>query len=324
MQIFRAIIIAFTVIIAAPTGLGALGISIGSIAAAVDLISRMFAPIEAIAVEFQTIQEALSGLERINEFDREQEENRVEPLSDRKISEPLSISIENMTFGYEEGKNIVKDISFDIEPGTKVALVGRTGAGKSTILNLIAGLYKPNQGSVRIGDVDPFKMPANIRRRTIGIVPQSFPIYDGTIRDAITLYDESITEKEVIDAAKMVGLHEDIMKLPKRYDTLIGEGEIKLSYGQYQLLTLACALVCNPPILLLDEVTSGLDSITEGKVFKALKKVSKDKTILTISHRISGIIDADKVIMLEQGRIVELAHQKNWQVKMDGMLNIIK
>lgn len=164
-------------------------------------------------------------------------------------------------------------------------------------------------------------MPANMRRRTIGIVPQSFPIYDGTIREAITLYDETITEKEVINAAKTVGLHEDIMKLSKGYDTVIGEGEIKLSHGQYQLLTIACALVCNPPILLLDEVTSGLDAITEAKVFKALKEISHDRTILTISHRISGIIDADKVIMLEKGRIVEigipaeLAGEDGWYAK---------
>lgn len=321
MQILRAIIIGITVVIAAPSGLGALGISIGSVAAAVDLISRMFAPIEAIAVEFQTIQEALSGLERIHDFDKEEEEYREELKLDKKVSGHLPISVENISFSYEKGKNIVENISFDIEPGTKVALVGRTGAGKSTILNLVAGLYRPNQGSIKIGEWDPFEMPANMRRRTIGIVPQSFPIYDGTIRDAITLYDETITEEEVIIAAKTVGLHEDIMKLPKGYDTVIGEGEIKLSHGQNQLLTLACALVCNPPILLLDEVSSGLDSITEAKVFKALNEVSKDRTILTISHRISGIIDADKVIMLEKGRIVEtgtpteLAGKDGWYAK---------
>ena len=321
MQMLRAIVIGATVIIAAPTGLGALGISIGSIAAAVDLISRMFAPIEAVAVEFQTIQEAFSGLERIRDFDKEKEEYKEEPILDKKVSANLPISVENISFSYEGGKNIVENISFDIEPGTKAALVGRTGAGKSTILNLVAGLYRPSQGSIKIGGLDPFEMPSNMRRRTIGIVPQSFPIYDGTIKDAITLYDETITDEEVIDAAKTVGLHEDIIKLPKGYDTLIGEGEIKLSHGQYQLLTLACALVCNPPILLLDEVTSGLDSITEGRVFKALNEVSKNRTILTISHRISGIIDADKVIMLEKGRIVEtgtpkeLAGKDGWYAK---------
>ena len=321
MQILRAIIIAVTVIIAAPNGLGALGITVGSVAAAVDLISRMFAPIEAIAVEFQTIQEAASGLERINDFDSEEEECRKELSLDRQIPNQLPISIKNVSFAYDNKKNIVEDISFDIEPGTKVALVGRTGAGKSTILNLVAGLYKPNQGSIKVGEFDPFEMPSNLRRRIIGIVPQSFPIYDGTIKEAITLYDEDIAEEEVVTVAKIVGLHEDIMKLPKEYNTVIGEGEMKFSYGQYQLLALATALVYSPPILLLDEVSSGLDSITEAKIFKALKEISKDRIILTISHRISGIIDADRVIMLESGKIVEtgtpmeLAGKDGWYAK---------
>ncbi len=330
MQMLRAIIITITVIIAAPKGLGALGLTIGSVAAAVDLISRMLAPVEAIAVEFQTIQEAASGLKRINDFDDEKEEKRhIEEnesssmelaLSESTLSD-WSISINDVSFSYENGKSVIKNISFDIEPGTKVALVGRTGAGKSTILNLIAGLYKPSQGSIRMKEFDPFEMPFNVRRRIIGIVPQAFFVYDGTVKDAITLYDETITEEEIITAAKTVGLHEDIIKLPKGYNTLIGEGEIKLSHGQYQLLSLACALVCNPPILLLDEVTSGLDSITEQKIFKALKEISKDRTILTISHKVSGIIDADKVIILENGRIVEtgtpveLAGKNGWYAK---------
>lgn len=321
MQVLRAIIISIIVILAAPSGLGALGISIGSLAAAMDLISRIFAPIEAIAVEFQTIQEAFSGLERIRDFDSEVEENKRKLSSENGMPEDLAISVENLSFSYDNGKNIVENISFSVEPRRKVALVGRTGAGKSTILNLVAGLYKPNEGSVKIGEWDPFQMSANIRRRTVGIVPQTFPVYDGTIRDTITLYDDTITEEEVIIAAKTVGLHDEIMKLPKAYDTIIGEGEVQLSYGQNQLLALACALVCNPPILLLDEVSSGLDSITEAEIFRVIDEVSKNRTILTISHRISGIIDADKVIMLEKGRIVEtgrpmeLAGKDGWYAK---------
>ncbi|SHH84813.1 ABC transporter ATP-binding protein [Sporanaerobacter acetigenes] len=320
MQILRAIVITIAVIVAAPKGLGSLGISIGSIAAAVDLISRMLAPIEAIAVEFQTIQEAISGLERINEFDSEEEE--IKYIQEKpELMKDVSISVQDVSFAYDNGKEIVQNISFDVKQGTKAALVGRTGAGKSTILNLVAGLYRPKEGSIKIGGMDPFEMPFDMRRRTIGIVPQAFPIYDGTVKEAITLYDETITEEEIIAAAKSVGLHEDIMKLSNGYDTFIGEGEIKFSHGQYQLLSLACALVCNPPILLLDEVTSGLDSITEAKIFKVLREVSKDRTILTISHRISGIIDADKVVILEKGKIVEtgtpeeLAGKDGWYAK---------
>lgn len=314
MQVLRAIIITFVVLISAPTGFGSLGLTIGSIAAAIDLISRMLAPIESIAVEFQTIQEALSGLKRINDFDNEQEEFRYSPTNrdlaadlalNKEIYKNLAISMENVSFSYGNKKSVVKNISLKINPGTKVAIVGKTGAGKSTILNLVAGLYAADNGLIKIGTLNPFNMPFSLRRQIIGIVPQVFPIYDGTVKDAITLYDEEITEEAVILAAKTVGLHEDIMKLPKGYMTLIGEGEIQLSYGQYQLLSLACALVMNPPILLLDEVTSGLDTITEQKIFKALKEISLNRTILTISHRVSGIIDADEVIILEKGKIVE-------------------
>lgn len=330
MQILRAVIITITVLIAAPNGLGALGITIGSVAAVIDLISRMFDPIQSIAEEFQTIQEAVAGVKRINDFDNEREEIRQTEKIDRYFTE-LSldksnfnntyISINNMSFSYDNKENIVHDINFNVLPGTKVALVGRTGAGKSTILNLVAGLYRPCIGSIKIQGMDPFIIPANLRRKILGIVPQSFPIYDGTIKDAITLYDDSITDEQVVKACKAVYLHDDIMKFKNGYSTLIGEGEGSLSHGQYQLLALACAIVCNPPILLLDEVTSGLDSITEQKVFKALNEISKERTILTISHRVSGIIGADQVIILDNGRIVEtgtpadLAGKNGWYAK---------
>ena len=208
MQIIRALIISITVIIAAPKGLGTLGISIGAIAAVIDLISRILAPIESIAMEFQTIQEAVSGVKRIQSFASEDEEKRYsdDPVIIKKY-ENLNISVNNAAFSYSKDNKIIKNVSFAVEPGQKTALVGRTGAGKSTILNLIAGLYKPDEGSIEIGGMDPFKMSPNIRRHIMGIVPQSFPVYDVSVRDAITLYDETITEKQVEEAAKIVGLH---------------------------------------------------------------------------------------------------------------------
>ena len=322
-QMLRAIIIVAIVVIASPKGIGAIGLTIGSIAACIDLVSRILAPIESIAMEFQTIQEAFSGMRRIEEFQNLQEEVRYDEedkIRDIRADE-ITIELNNVSFSYGNNKDVVKNLSFKVEPGKKVALVGRTGAGKSTILNLVAGLYEPNRGNITIGDFNPFKIPSNLRRKLIGIVPQNATIYDGTVKDAITLFDETITEEQIIKVAKDVGLHDDIMNLSKGYDTPIGEGEEQLSNGQYQLLSLACAIVCNPPILLLDEMTSGLDAITEKRVFKALKDISQNRTILTISHRVSGIVDADEVIILQKGQIVEqgspkeLAGKEGWYSK---------
>lgn len=327
-QVIKALMIVSVVILASPKGIGVTGLTIGSIAACIDLISRMLDPIESIAVEFQTIQEAVAGLKRIEEFGNLEEEVRddsdsyiIGAAADKLNNYKFDISLTNVSFQYSSGKDVIKDISFNIQPGTKVALVGRTGAGKSTILNLAAGLYEAKKGSIRVGDYNPFKIPPSLRRKIIGIVPQTLSAYGGTIKEAITLYDENISDEKIINSAKTVGLHEDILNLPKGYDTVIGEGEAQLSNGQYQLLALARAVVFNPPILLLDEVTSGLDSITEQKVFKALKEISSGRTILTISHRVSGIIDADEVIILQKGKIVErgtpkeLSGKEGWYAK---------
>lgn len=327
-QMIRATMIVFVVLLASPKGSGSAALSIGSIAACIDLISRMLDPIESIAVEFQSIQEAMAGIKRIQEFGSLPEENRRsenspsgETAADKLKCSKFSISVNNVAFDYGNGKAIVKGISFNIQPGTKVALVGRTGAGKSTLMNLVAGLYEVKEGSIKLGDFNPYSIPPELRRKIIGIVPQAIGIYEGTIKEIITLYDEDITEEQIIASTKAVGLHEDIMSLTKGYDTVVGEGEVQLSNGQYQLLALARAIVFNPPVLLLDEVTSGLDAITEQKVFKALRDISKDRTILTISHRVSGIIDADEVIILQKGKIVErgtpqeLSGKEGWYAK---------
>jgi len=164
-------------------------------------------------------------------------------------------------------------------------------------------------------------MPTELRRRAIGIVPQTVTTFTGKIKDIITLGDKQISETDVMEALKAVGLYEDIEKLPQKYNTVIGEGESNLSFGQMQLLTLARAIVTNPPLLLLDELTSGLDAVTEAGILKAIKNVSTNRTIVTISHRLSGIIDADYVYVCSHGKIVEegkpdeLVQNNGWYAK---------
>lgn len=318
MYITRTVVIAGAIIISAPASGSVLGLTVGSIAAAADLIQRLFAPIEALAMEFQTIQQAISGLHRINEFANEPIEHRNNENITAEIPADTTITLDNVKFSYIQGQHVLRGVSFSALPGKKIAIAGRTGAGKSTFIKLIAGLYAPESGTIRIGGIDPFHMPPSIRRKLIGIVPQDMLTYDGTIKEAISMHDDSISQEEIEAAAKLVGLHEDIIALPESYNTFIGEGETQLSHGQYQLLSLARAIVLNPPILLLDEVTSGLDAVTEARVYSALKQASTGRTIITISHRVSGIIDADWVNIIDNGKIVqsgtpdELAGKEGW------------
>jgi len=186
------------------------------------------------------------------------------------------------------------------------------------LMTLIAGLHPTKKGTITIGGHDPFQMPAHVRRRFIGIVPQTVQLFNGTIYHNITLRDDSITREQVIRAIETVGLGSTIEKLPEGLETLIGEGASQLSFGQTQLLSLARAIVTDPPLLLLDELTSGLDAITERQVLDAIRNVSGKRTIITISHRLSGIIDAEVVHIMESGSIMEsgtpeeLTSQEGW------------
>jgi len=302
-QTLWAVTVSIVVWVAGPTGLVfSLGLSLGSLAALVDLIMRIFWPVEALSDQIHTLQEAMAGLRRINEFENE-------PLEEKQYdseSKPNStiLTIEGLTFGYGENP-VLQDINLTIKEGTKLALAGRTGSGKTTLMNLIAGLYIPWHGNIRIGGVDPFHMPPQERRRWLGVVPQQACIFDSTVMDNISLRDPQIKREHVEEVIKMVGLHDEIQKLTEGYDTILGEGGVQLSYGQNQLLCLARALVTNPPIMLLDEVTAGMDTLTERHILDILKSVVKERTIITISHRISGLLDAQHVVMLHKGQIAE-------------------
>lgn len=303
MQTLRAVVIALALWLGAKNGTAlSLGLSVGTLAASVDLVGKLFAPIEALATEFQTIQEAMAGLARVRDFMNQPIEERAQVR--QAVDETQGIAIEDVSFAYDDTK-VLHGITLHIANGEKAVFVGRSGTGKTTLMNIVAGLYPCMDGRVRICGTDPYTLLPAQRRRLVGIVPQMPQVFDGTVIENITLRDASITEAEVITAANIVGLHETIMQLPAGYQTIIGEGAASLSSGEVQLLSLARAIAANPKILLLDEPTSGLDAKTEKMLFAAIRKAGVGRTILSISHRLSGVVDADVVHVMAGGRLVE-------------------
>lgn len=311
MQVVRATVIALALVIGAKNnGTNfALGLSIGTLAASADLFIRMFEPIDAIASELLTIQQAMAGLDRIESFFNEPvESNQNSGNGNHNLLHELThgdVVLDQVVFEYVDGVKVVDHASLIIKKGTKVAIAGRTGSGKSTLMSLIAGLYPVKSGTITIGGLDPFMLPATERRKLIGIVPQNIQLFNGSILDNITLRDKSISVEQAWISLETVGLDQVVKQLEFGLETKIGEGESKLSYGQTQLLSLARAIVTNPPYLLLDELTSGLDALTEKAILKAIRDVGTNRTIITISHRLSGIIDAEMVHIMDSGRIME-------------------
>ena len=303
MQTLRAAVITVAVFLGAQNGtVLSLGLTVGTLAAVADLVARLFAPIEAMATEFQTIQQAMAGIGRIQEFASQPIEERIEIVQTPDESQGIDIAGVGFAYGSHA---VLHSLSLSLAAGEKAVLVGRSGAGKTTLMNIIAGLYPPAQGRVRICGVDPYTLPARDRRKLLGVVPQMPQVFDGSVRDNITLRDDSIPMENVIIAARTVGLDKTIEALPQGYDTLLGEGEAGLSSGEVQLLSLARAIVMNPKALLLDEPTSGIDARTEAAIFAAIRQASQGRTILSISHRLSGVIDADRVHILARGSVVE-------------------
>lgn len=305
VQIMRTVVIALIVLLSVPE-VNFLGISVGMVAAAIELFTNLFTPIENIGMELQEIQQAFSGIRRVNEFYEEPEEEEKAPLMEAEsiISdrEEVRISFQGVTFGYEENQEILKGISLEINPLEKVALTGRTGAGKSTIFKLIMGFLTPIEGTITINGFDVAKIPNPLKRRIIGYVEQDFHFIKGSLREQITLHDEMVAEDDVLRAIKLTGFDEYVEEMPEGLDTIITDRTI-FSSGQIQLLSISRALAANPPILLLDEITANLDSLTEEKILSVLKKASEKHTILSVSHRLSTMLSSDRIIILEEGKI---------------------
>lgn len=303
--IMRSTVVAIVVILSSDY-ISFLGISIGSVAAAIELINNIFAPIENLGMELQNIQQSIAGIYRIDEFLNEKEEtSKNSDLTYERIVKEgnLNIKFENVNFHYEKNKDILNDINLDIKYKESITFAGRTGAGKTTLFKLILGLLEPTNGRITLSGVKISEIPNYEKRKIFGYVEQSFSFIEGSVSDQISLKDEKIRNEEIVNAMKFVGLHDYILTLEKGYDTLASPN--LFSQGQRQLLSIARAIVTSPPIMLLDEITANLDSETEEKIIKVLRNASSERTVLSISHRLSSILTSDRIIKLEDKKVVE-------------------
>lgn len=297
--ILNAIVVAVVMLFSASGNAKVLtlfGMSAGTAVAVINYISQIFTPVESLGMEIQTMQSAIAGVHRINEFYALEElPERVRNLEIPVVTEEEMpfVELQNVTFAYEgDSRKILHHVSFKVYSGEQVTLSGRTGAGKSTVFKLLLGLYQPGEGKVLIQGRDAFQIPENEKRSLYGYVEQTFHRVPGTVKDQITLYDDSFSMEEVREAARIAGLDATIEQLEKGYDTLC-TSEI-FSQGQWQLLSIARAAVAKPKLLLLDEITANLDAQTEEEVLQALKRASEGRTVISISHRVNA----------ETGRII--------------------
>lgn len=256
------------------------GMSVGTSVAVINYISRIFAPIESLGMEIQTIQSAMAGVRRIDAF-LDQPERTIPPA--RREAARGDVEFAHVTFGYGE-RYVLKDFSMTVKQGEQVTLVGRTGAGKSTVFKLLLGLYQPEAGTVTIGGVKVGDITDRERRTCIGCVEQHFSRVPGTVLEQITLGDPQITGEMARAAAALAGIDAAIRALPEGYDTVCTEGIF--SQGEWQLLSIARAAAANPAVLLLDEITANLDAETEARVLEALRRASAGRTVLSVSHRV--------------------------------------
>lgn len=288
--------------------------TIGTIVAFGYYLSYLYGPLGDLSDKFSILQNAISSMKKIDEFLTEnREEENIE--KGKAIESKGNISLNNVCFSYEKNNNVLENINLKTEKGQKIAIVGYTGAGKSTLANLILAFYKPSSGEIYFEGENLLSLSKQQLRKNMAIVLQNIFIFKGTVRDNITLGKE-FSDEEVIAAAKKIGVHDFIMRLPQGYDTeLLTEGK-NISLGERQLISFARALVFNPRILILDEATASIDSQTEALIEKGIKELLKGRTSIVIAHRLSTIRNANTIVVLNKGRIVETGtHEELMQTK---------
>jgi len=289
--------------------------TVGLLVAYSTYMAHFWEPINRLGQLYSQLLIAMASSERIFEFIDEQttvvEKEAAKPLPNIKGD----VSFENLVFEYEPDRPALKNISINVKAGQAIALVGHTGSGKSTIINLLCRFYDPVQGRVTIDGIDIRDVTLESLRKQVGLVMQDTFIFSGTIRDNIRYGKLDATHDEIVKVAKAVNAHDFIMSLPDGYDTQVEERGNVLSMGQRQLLSFARALLSNPKILILDEATASIDTETELKIQEALKVLLKGRTSFMIAHRLSTIRNADEIIVLDHGQIVEQGNHEQLMEK---------
>ncbi len=284
------------------------GVSIGTLTAFVLVFGRFFEPITSIGDDWQTVQSALSGIERIVQILAVPADNRA-PIA--AAGDADGLVVRDVVFGYAPDRSVVRGVTLTVSPGEQVALVGRTGAGKTSIVQLIAGLYPPWSGRVSVGGRDPRSLSDEERRGMVAVVPQQVQLFSATVRENLTLGDPTVTQAAMERAVALAGASALVESLPQGYDTLLrgaGRGAgVQLSAGQRQLLALARALVWDPAVLLLDEATVAIDSASDAALWAALRADVRGqrRAVLTVAHRLATARAADRVIVLDAGEVIE-------------------
>ena len=291
------------------------GITVGEIIAFILYIHMMFRPIRQLADRFNILQMGIVGSSRVFKVldNKDYLKRGGVILEDFKAD----IIFKNVNFSYKKDQLVLNNLSFTIPSGKLYAIVGETGAGKTSIINLISRFYDIQDGEIKINDVNISDFNLEFLRNNIALIQQDVFLFSDTIYNNITLYDNTISEDQVVEAAKDIGVHDFINRLPNKYDFIVGERGVTLSSGQRQLIAFLRVFIRNPKILILDEATSSIDSTSEKTIQEAMQKISQNRTTIVIAHRLSTIVDADKIICLKKGNLVEMGTHKDL-IKMNG------
>ena len=286
-------------------------ITSGDLVSFVTALGLMQQPLKRLVAKNNELQESIPSADRVLEILEEKIEQEFTGEEKHLCGEVEKIEIENVSFSYPESEEkVLENINLSVKAGEVVALVGKSGSGKSTLVNLIARFYDIVSGKIRINDLDSQSIPLSEFRNYIGVVPQESFLFSGSIAENIAFGKESVTQAEIEKAAKMANAYEFIMELPEKFETEVGERGTRLSGGQKQRIAIARALIQNPQIMILDEATSALDTESEKLVQEALDQLMKGRTTFVIAHRLSTIVHADKIVVMENGKIKEVGNHK--------------